>query len=382
MTRLIYLFFLLACCHVAAAEENHTVDQQKLEDLGRALFFDVSLSRDRTQGCATCHDPAQAFIDWRDNGVNKSASMGGDFISLGDRNAPTSSYASQAPAFHINEEGDYVGGLFWDGREPDLEGQAGGPFLNPIEMQMPDKASVIARLQEHTLFPYAFKSLFGEDIFNDVDLAYQRMTEAIAAFERTEFFSPFDSKYDRYLKGEYEPTEEEELGLTLFFSEQFANCNQCHQLNTSPVAEREPFSNYVYENIGVPINKALRAANGLGQNHVDRGLLENPLVDDPAQAGKFKTPTLRNVALTAPYMHNGVFHDLKTVVQFYNKYNARGPAAGINPETGEPWGDPEVPDNIALEELEMGDALDERRIDALVAFMKMLTDRRYEHLVE
>jgi len=202
MTRLIYLFFLLACCHVAAAEQNHTIDQQKLEDLGRALFFDVSLSRDRTQGCATCHDPAQAFIDWRDNGVNKSASMGGDFISLGDRNAPTSSYASLAPAFHINEEGDYVGGLFWDGREPDLEGQAGGPFVNPIEMQMPDKASVIARLQEHTLFPYAFKSLFGEDIFNDVDLAYQRMTEAIAAFERTEFFSPFDSKYDRYLKGE------------------------------------------------------------------------------------------------------------------------------------------------------------------------------------
>ncbi len=382
MTRLIYLFFLLVCGHVAAAEQNHTVDQQKLEDLGRALFFDVSLSRDRTQGCATCHDPAQAFIDWRDNGVNKSASMGGDFISIGDRNAPTTSYAALAPAFHINKEGEYVGGLFWDGREPDLEGQAGGPFLNPIEMQMPDKASVIARLQEHTLFPYAFKSLFGEDIFNNVDLAYLRMTEAIAAFERTEFFSPFDSKYDRYLKGEYEPTEEEELGLTLFFSEQFANCNQCHQLNTSPVAEREPFSNYVYKNIGVPVNKALRVANGLGQSHVDRGLLENPLVDDPAQAGKFKTPTLRNIALTAPYMHNGVFHDLKTVVRFYNKYNSRGPAADINPETGEPWGDPEVPDNIALEELNMGDALDERRINALVAFMKMLTDRRYEHLVE
>jgi len=272
--------------------------------------------------------------------------------------------------------------MFWDGREADLEGQAGGPFLNPLEMQMPDKASVVERLQDHTLFPYAFKSLFGEDIFENVDLAYQRMTEAIAAFERTAFFSPFDSKYDRYLAGEYEPTEEEELGMTLFFSEQFSNCNQCHQLKILPESEGETFSSYKYFNIGTPVNRRVRQLNGLGEDHIDFGLLENSQVDDPAQAGKFKTPTLRNIALTAPYMHNGVFHDLKTVVQFYNKFNVRGPAADINPETGEPWGDPEVPENIALEELEMGDALDERRINALVAFMKMLTDRRYEHLVQ
>ena len=98
--------------------------------------------------------------------------------------------------------------------------------------------------------------------------------------------------------------------------------------------------------------------------------------------GKFKTPTLRNVALTAPYMHNGVFQDLKTVVQFYNKYNVRGKAADINPATGEPWGEAEVSENIDLEKLQSTPALDERRIDALVAFMKMLTDKRYEHLVQ
>jgi len=381
MTRLFILLGLFSCTELFAAEFD-SIDQEKLEDLGRALFFDVSLSRDRTQGCATCHDPAQAFIDWRDNGVNKSASLGGDFTSLGDRNAPTTSYAALTPEFHINDEGEYVGGMFWDGREADLEGQAGGPFLNPLEMQMPDTASVVERLQDHTLFPYAFKSLFGEDIFENVDLAYQRMTEAIAAFERTAFFSPFDSKYDRYLAGEYEPTEEEELGMTLFFSEQFSNCNQCHQLKILPESEGETFSSYKYFNIGTPVNRRVRQLNGLGEDHIDFGLLENSQVDDPAQAGKFKTPTLRNIALTAPYMHNGVFHDLKTVVQFYNKFNVRGPAADINPETGEPWGDPEVPENIALEELEMGDALDERRINALVAFMKMLTDRRYEHLVQ
>jgi len=382
MSRLIFLIFSSLSFSVFAAENGESIDQTKLEDLGRALFFDVSLSRDKTQGCATCHDPAQAFIDWRDNGVNRAVSMGGDFTSLGDRNAPTASYAAVIPDFHRNAEGDYVGGMFWDGREPDLESQAGGPFLNPLEMQMLDKASVVARLQEHTLFPYAFKSLFGETVFEDVDTAYLRMTQAIVAFERTEFFSPFDSKYDRYLQGDYEPTDEEELGISLFFSEQFTNCNQCHQLHTSPVAEREPFSSYKYFNIGTPINKAVRELNGLGINHVDPGLLENPAVDDPAQAGKFKTPTLRNVALTAPYMHNGVFQDLKTVVQFYNKYNVRGPAADINPETGERWGEPEVAENIALEELESGDALDERRINALVAFMKMLTDKRYEHLVK
>jgi cytochrome c peroxidase len=373
---------LLAFASFDSFGQEDAFYQEKLEDLGRALFFDVSLSRDKTQGCATCHDPAQAFIDWRDNGVRKAVSMGGDFTSLGDRNTPTASYAAQTPAFHINNEGDYVGGMFWDGREPDLEAQAGGPFLNPLEMQMPDKASVVARLQEHTLFPYAFTSLFGADVFDDVDIAYLRMTEAIAAFERTEFFSPFDSKYDRYLKGEYEPTDEEELGITLFFSEQFTNCNQCHQLQTFAESEGETFTSYKYFNIGTPVNAEVRQLNGLGEDHIDYGLLENPLVNNPTQAGKFKTSTLRNVALTAPYMHNGVFHDLKTVVQFYNKYNVRGPAADTNPETGKAWGEPEVAENLALEELESGDALDDRRINALVAFMNMLTDRRYEHLVD
>ncbi|MAY01341.1 MAG: methylamine utilization protein MauG, partial [Gammaproteobacteria bacterium] len=89
-----------------------------------------------------------------------------------------------------------------------------------------------------------------------------------------------------------------------------------------------------------------------------------------------------NVAITAPYMHNGVFQDLKTVVQFYNKYNSRNEAAQINPETGEYWGEPEIAENISLTELEIGPFLDERRVDALVAFMRLLTDRRYEALLE
>lgn len=170
--------------------------------------------------------------------------------------------------------------------------------------------------------------------------------------------------------------------MTLFFSNQFTNCNQCHQLQQFPEAERETFSNHTFQNIGVPVNTTLRAANGKGKTYRDRGLLENPAVDDPEQDGKFKVPTLRNVALTAPYMHNGVFSELRTVMLFYNKYLARGSRAQINPETGEAWGEPETAANIAHDKLEAGRALDDRGVDALVAFMRMLTDQRYEALLE
>jgi len=247
---------------------------------------------------------------------------------------------------------------------------------------MPDKGAVVQRLQENPNYQYAFKGLFGADIFSDADRAFEAMTSAIAALERTPFFSPYDSRYDRYLRGEYQPTEQESLGMTLFFSNQFTNCNKCHQLQALPEAQQETFSNYSYQNIGVPVNALLRSANGKGANHVDRGLLDGAVADDPAQAGKFRVPTLRNVAITAPYMHNGVFGDLRTVVQFYNKFLQKGSKAQINPETGLDWGAPEVADNIAYEKLQAGRALDARSIDALVAFLAMLTDQRYEPLLD
>jgi cytochrome c peroxidase len=90
---------------------------------------------------------------------------------------------------------------------------------------------------------------------------------------------------------------------------------------------------------------------------------------------------LRNVAVTAPYMHNGVFQDLRTVVKFYNKYNSKAGSAQINPETRQPWGDPEVPGTLSMTELTSGPALDTKRIDAIVAFLKTLTDARYEDLI-
>lgn len=370
---------LLVCHSSLMAEE---LPKQSKAELGRQLYFDVNLSLNRTQSCATCHNPGHAFIDNRDNGVSRMASLGDDGKSLGDRNAPTAAYASFSPPFHRNREGKYIGGQFLDGRERDLKGQAGGPPLNPIEMAMPSRRSVVQRLQENPDYENGFKQLFGDVIFDDVEKAYSAMTESIAAFEETELFAPFDSKYDRHLRGEYQMTKEEDLGITLFFSQQFTNCNLCHQLRKLPGSEKETFSNYEYHNIGVPANKTLRGVNGKGKGFVDHGLLENPGVDNPEHDGKFKSPTLRNVAVTAPYMHNGVFRDLKTVVLFYDKYNSRSKKRSINPEMGDSWGEPEIAETISLKELQTGPALDDKRVNALVAFLKTLTDRRYEHLLQ
>ncbi|MEW8036975.1 MAG: cytochrome c peroxidase [Candidatus Thiodiazotropha sp.] len=359
-----------------------TAGFETVEALGQALFFDKNLSWNRTQACATCHSPESGFADGRDNGVGGAVSLGDDGRSLGDRNAPTAAYAAFSPAFRLNDKGNYVGGQFHDGREQDLAGQAGGPPVNPIEMGMPDKAAVVQRLMESDAYITAFKQFYGEEIFEDAERAYAAMAGSIAAFEKTELFAPFDSKYDRYLRGEYELTIQEGLGMTLFFSQQFSNCNLCHQLKRLPGSEGETFSNYEYHNIGVPENRAVRRLNGVAEDHVDRGLLDNPRVDDAGQAGKFKVPTLRNVAVTGPYMHNGVFEELRTVVMFYNKYNSRSAKNRINPESGEKWAVAEVNDNISLKELETGPALNKKRIDALVAFMRILTDRRYEYLLE
>lgn len=378
------LAILLAAGPSASAQEPaQTPAGIDSETLGRLLFFDPNLSRNRTQSCATCHDPGAGFADPRGQGTLRAVSLGDDGHSLGDRNAPTAAYARFSPTFHRTAEGKYVGGQFLDGREPDLAGQAGGPPLNPLEMGMPDKAGVVARLRENPAYEASFRRLFGEGIWDDTGGAYRAMTETIAAFEGTDFFAPFDSKYDRYLRGEYKMTPEEELGMTLFFSSQFTNCHLCHQLHKLPGSPGETFSNYEFHNIGVPANQAVRAQNGQPRDRVDLGLAANPAVKDQTQdqAGRFKTPTLRNVAVTGPYMHNGVFGDLRTVILFYNKYNSRSPKRQIDPETGAPWAPPEVPDNLSLKELETGPALDDRRIDALVAFLKTLTDRRYEHLL-
>lgn len=352
------------------------------EALGEALFFDVNLSKNRTQACATCHAPDAAFTDPRENeGAGRAVSRGDDGTSLGDRNTPTITYAALSPAFHFNRENKPTGGFFLDGRAHTLEEQAASPPVNPIEMAMSSNTEVAGRLRENPSYVEAFKALFGPGVLDTDASAMDAMSASIAAYERTDLFQPFDSKYDRALRGELKLTEQEELGRLLFFSGQFANCSKCHKQQLLGGAEKETFTNYQYHNIGTPVNTAARALNGAKPGHIDQGLRDNRAATDAAFAGKFKVPTLRNVAVTAPYMHNGVFKDLRTVVAFYNKYNSKNPRHQIDPETNAKWADPEIAETISKEELESGSALNAKRIDALVAFLRTLTDKRYEHLL-
>ncbi len=352
-------------------------DALSKEALGQILFFDKNLSNNRTQACATCHNPDSGFVDNRDNGVKKMASMGDNNKSIGDREAPTASYAKFSPAFHFDEKKQkYIGGQFWDGRASTLEDQAGGPPLNPDEMGMLSKKDVVNRIKENELYVNSFKTLFGNDILEDKEKAYSALTQVIAAFERTDEFSPFDSKYDRYLKGEYDLTPLEDLGKSIFFSNNNNSCASCHVLKGED-EEGETFTNYEFHNIGTPENKILRAKNGVKE--LDKGLLNNPAVKDEKQMGKYKVPTLRNVAVTAPYMHNGVFSDLKTVIEFYDKYNNK--ERTINPETGKVWDEPEVKDTISTKELKAKE-LSDRKVEAIEAFLKLLTDKKYENLLE
>ena len=368
----------VALAAIAEPPQKRQPDPARLAALGERLFFETALSMNGSQSCATCHDPARAFTDPREGRAGLAVSVGDDGESHGDRNTPTLAYASFSPEFHQTASGDWKGGQFWDGRAANLREQAGQPMLNPVEMAMPDKQTVAARLSADPEYSAEFEALWGPITLDDPARAFDAVAEALAAYQQTEEFAPFDSRYDRWLRGEETFTAQEEFGHTVFIT---WNCRLCHMNRKQGVAENETFTNFEYHNIGVPVNPAARNASGLGPDHVDLGLSAHPGIDDPAQDGRFKVPTLRNVAVTGPYMHNGAFRDLRTAIVFYNKYTSRRKNAKINPETGEDWGPPEVDANLSLTELESGLMVDDARVDALVAFLETLTDRRYEPLL-
>ena len=372
---------ILCCVTPVALAADPGAANASLADLGRALFFDSNLSLTRSQSCATCHDPARAFIDARDNGVGGAASLGADGRALGDRNAPSTAYAATVPPLTRDADGRYVGGLLHDGHARDLAEQAGQPMLNPLEMQMPDAQAVVTRVHENPRYVAAFNRHFGALLFNDTQAAFAAIGAALAAFEGTALFVAFDSRYDRFVRGELELSADEEQGRTLFFSS-LINCSSCHLQNLAVTLARDSFSNFRYFNIGLPANVALRARNGRGPAPVDGGLGDNPRVNDVREAGKFRVPSLRNVALTAPYMHNGVFQDLHTAIFFYNQHLVKNAANAINPETGQPWGPPEVAATVDRELLGQGQPLDEERIGLIIAFLRTLTDQRLEPLLK
>ena len=364
-------------------------------DLGEALFFDENLSFNRTQSCSTCHNPDTGFIDDRtdDSGERLTGSIGDDGLSIGDRNAPSLSYIGEAPDFGFgshqrfnsqqNDYEGYLGGYFSDGRAFDVQAQAREPMLSEAEMGMKTEPAVIERILENEDYVESIIEIYGESIFDNDRLAFSAVTESIAEFQESTF-SSFDSKYDLSLIGEYtfNPISRAAAGRALFFSAQFTNCATCHQLNSNN-DRNETFTSYEYHNIGVPINEALREKNGFEPEFIDIGLANNEQVTEDASLlrGMHKVPTLRNIAITGPYMHNGVFSDLRTVIKFYDQYLTNSEFT-TNPETGEEWAAPEVEETINFEELQDGRTLSEADIDSIICFLHTLTDARYENLLD
>jgi len=359
------MVLVIACvisCKPSTQDRDVSTGLSRKEQLGKLLFFEKSLSTPVGQDCSNCHKPEFAFAD-PDTGlpVSKGAVEG----RYGNRNDMPAAYAAYIPPLHKDTVEDiWVGGLFWDGRANSLEEQAMGPPLNPLEMANLDTVSIRDKLRA---LDYAgmFEEIYGPDALDDPSTAFNNMADAIASYERSAELNRFDSKYDHYLRGEAELTEQEIRGMGLFVAEGKGNCAACHPSSPSPDGTPPLFTDYTYDNLGVPRNPEnpfytlSPDLNPEGFGYIDLGLALT--VNDPAENGKFRVPTLRNIALTTPYMHNGVFKTLFQVVAFYNTRDVG------------PWNPPEITENVNDEELgNLG--LTNQEVEDIVAFLLTLTD--------
>jgi len=364
---------------MAAPATGAAADGDALVTLGRLLFFDAGLSEPPGQACATCHEPGHAFTD---PDAKQPTSKGVHRDRFGSRNTPSTMYMAFSPPFHFDEkERHYVGGQFWDGRAVSLEEQAKGPLQNPVEMANPDKRTVVDKVRSSTRLAPRFEKIWGAGALDDVDVAHDRIAVAIAAFERSPELAPFSSRYDAYLAGKASLSPGEARGLKLFEDEKKGNCAACHPSARGPNGEPPLFTDFTYDNLGVPRHPGnpfyaqAKAFNPAGARHVDLGL--GAIVGKRSENGKFKVPTLRNIDLTAPYMHNGYFMSLRAVVAFYNDRDVRPRCTSSLTEAEalkrRCWPAPEVTANVNREELGRL-RLTEREIDDIVAFMRTLTD--------
>ena len=348
------------------------------EELGKFLFFDENLSLNANESCATCHAPSVGWVG-PDSAINAAGSVYEGSIpgAFGDRKPPTAAYGGNSPLLYYDaDEEVWVGGMFWDGRatgwtlgDP-LAEQALGPFLNPKEQALSSADDVIDIVRESS-YAGLFEEVWGPGALDDAE-AYNRIGHSIAAYERSYEVSPYSSKYDAYLAGMAKLSGSEKRGMDLFFGE--AKCSLCHM--------PPDFTDFTYDNLGVPKNPMNPVYDWFGAYFVDPGLggflMSIGYEEDVyvAEWGKHKVPTLRNVDLrTKPkgqfvkaYGHNGYFKSLKEIVHFYNTRDV--PGAGWR---GTPWPGPEVPENVNVDEL--GDlGLSDREEDDLVEFMKTLSD--------
>ncbi len=375
--------------------------------LGEKLFFDTSLSRPPGQSCADCHGPAVGFTG-PDEKINRGGAVyeGAFHGRFGNRKPPSIAYAD-APAFGMRkEDGEAVfyGGSFWDGRATGsrlgsaLAEQALGPFLNPLEQNLADGAAVVARVcagnYVSLLNEVAQKEKGIQDACapGNAAVVYDVIGLSIAAYETSRKVQPFSSRYDSFLAGKAELNEQEKLGLALFAGK--GRCSRCHPHERGPKGEPPLFTDFTYDNIGLPPNPA-NPFYRMGPEHNPAGAawkdpgLAGFLKEDPRYArfadenvGKFKVPTLRNVdrrpspGFVKAYGHNGFFKSLEELVHFYNTRDVF-PACGA---TSEPkpgrncWPAPEEPRQVEHENTgKLGLTASEEA--AIVVFLKTLDDQ-------
>jgi cytochrome c peroxidase len=208
-----------------------------------------------------------------------------------------------------------------------------------------------------------FDSVYGCDTFKNVDLAYDKIAEAIVAYEQSKEVCKFSSKFDRYLKGREKLSTKEKRGYALFTGK--AHCDRCHINEAAPNSGGPLFTDFSFENVGTPKNKKnpyyRMPYNTDGLKFVDKGLGASANIHDSKYDGFMKVPTLRNIEITGPYMHNGVFGSLKQVVHFYN-----------TSKTGD-WPAPEVNNDIYSDIGNLG--LTDKEENDIVAFLETLTDK-------
>lgn len=342
------------------------------EKLGQFLYYDKYLSLNKNQACASCHHQKAGWADPLDAAMPDlyPVSLGSDPTLNGCRNAPPSGYAAFSPVFQWDAvEGLYFGGQFWDGREDTVKGQAKGPFLNRVEMGMPSEAAVIAAIADpqnpnSAIYHKLFKDVYGVNL-KTVDFAdntvilgiYDQVAEAIGTFEQTKRLTEFSSKYDYYLAGLTTLTLQEEAGLLLFEGQ--AGCNACHPneatFNADGTITPPLFTDFSYDNLGVPANTNILF------DGCDTDLGLGGRLGVPAEDGKFKVSSLRNIGMTPPYAHNGFFVTLAEIVNFYNTRDVAT------------WPPPDVPVNVNEDELGHLGLTPQQEAD-LVAFLLTLTD--------
>ncbi|WP_035881055.1 cytochrome-c peroxidase [Cupriavidus metallidurans] len=359
--------------------------------LGKRAFFDPRLSMPRGQSCASCHDPARAFSPTlpdggkRDPGVPQGSRPG--HFSL--RNPPSLLYVRYVPRRHFYQDDDApaaspFGGLFADGRADTLAEQIRGPLLDPNEMNNGSPARLLRNVNDTDLAP-AMAAQFGPAVRKDPQAMLRALGAALQAYMQSDEMAPFTSRFDDYLRRRTPLAPQEMRGLALFKNPDKGNCMSCHTLSdTASRPERSLFTDFGYDAIAVPRNRALPANRDPW--HFDNGLCATARTlrwPDPDQwCGYVRTPGLRNVAVRQRFMHNGVFTTLRDAVAFYN---TRSIDPGKWYAGGKTFDDVPVAyrDNINVNSPpmnrrpDMPAALTEGEIDDIVAFLRTLTDAAY-----